>query len=177
MTLRFQGWIMRAHILQPQTYRTKEHNLPTIDQIKLNPSRHECNKEKEVQRYQLALFPMDPTYYSDIESQIELKHAAWTFAHWNEMGEDSQSETPSLSRVFEDDCLIFETTRKPRLEGEFSGFTTDDQFNGNYCQVVGHLQQLDLGDCMMSFHILEPAVHPSEIRDPIDDFNKGEDDW
>ena len=82
-----------------------------------------------------------------------------------------------MHRVIEDGLLVFETIREPRLEGEFSDFTTDDQFIGKHCQVVGHLQQLDLGDCMMSFHILEPAVHPSDLRDPIDDRTDGEDDW
>ena len=37
----------------------------------------------------------------------------------------------------------------------------DDELIGAYVQVVGHLQTQELGNCFLSFHILEPAVHPA----------------
>ena len=168
---------MSAHILQPSLHTNKERKAPTIDQIKADPYKYQHTGNKVVPKYRLTLFPLDPKYYDEIQSQVELRHSAWIFDKWDGTGEEPEPGPPSMHRVIEDGLLVFETIREPRLEGEFSDFTTDDEFIGKHCQVVGHLQQLDLGDCMMSFHILEPAVHPSDLRDPIDDRTDGEDDW
>ena len=168
---------MSAHILQPPSYKIQERNVPTIDQIKADPHKYQYSRDREVPRYRLRLFPFESTSFEEIESQVELSHSAWIFDKWDGTGEEPEPAPPSMHRVIEDDLLLFETIHQPRLEGEFSSFTTDDQFIGKSCQVVGRLQQLDLGDCMMSFHILEPAAHSSDLRDPIDDRDKGEDDW
>ena len=58
--------------------------------------------------------------------------------------------------------LKFESLHSPRLEGDFSFLTCDDEFIGALVQVVGHLQIQELGNCFLSFHILEPAVHPAQ---------------
>ena len=64
-------------------------------------------------------------------------------------------------RVFAGDCLKFESLHCPRLEGGFSSLSRDDELIGAYVQVVGRLQIQGLGNCFLSFHILEPAFHPA----------------
>ena len=49
----------------------------------------------------------------------------------------------------------------PRLEGDISHLAYDEELIGKYVQVVGHLQIAEIGICFLSFHILEPAVHPA----------------
>ena len=64
--------------------------------------------------------------------------------------------------MFAGDSLKFESLYIPRLEGDFSFLTRDDELIGAYVQVIGHLQIQELGNCFLSFHILEPAVHPAD---------------
>ena len=64
--------------------------------------------------------------------------------------------------MFTGDCLKFESLHSPRLEGNFSRLTYDEELIGKYVQIVGHLQIAEMGICVLSFHILEPAVHPAE---------------
>ncbi len=63
--------------------------------------------------------------------------------------------------MFAGDSLKFESLHIPRLVGDFSFLTRDDDLIGAFVHVVGHLQIQELGICFLSLHILEPAVHPA----------------
>ena len=69
---------------------------------------------------------------------------------------------PPESRISYRHGLIFESLRQPRLEGELKNAESDLDLHGKYVQVVGYVQQQELGNCFLSFHIVEPAVHPAD---------------
>ena len=58
--------------------------------------------------------------------------------------------------------VIFESLYQPRLEGELKDAESDLDLNGKCVQVVGYVQQQELGNCFLSFHIVEPAIHPAD---------------
>ena len=58
--------------------------------------------------------------------------------------------------------IKFESLLAPKLVGNISDLTHDQELSYKYVQVVGHLQIQDLGNCFLSFHIVESVVHPAE---------------
>ena len=138
--LRIQGYVTDAHVLEPYA----KHSY-------------------DIKRYELHLCPSDCTHFYDLEHRIEeLKRE-----HQQQQPHDSRcysNHDTSLAlkdRVFAGDSLKFESLHSSRLEGDFFLLTRDDELIGAYVQVVGHLQIQELGNCFLSFHILEPAVHPA----------------
>ena len=119
---------------------------------------------EDLVRYELHLFPQSFDVFCDLEHRIEelkqeheQKQSPYCERHYHLV------EHPGVKdRVFAGDCIKFESLYSPRLEGELSSLTHDDEFRGKYVQVVGHLQIQELGNCFLSFHIVEPAVHPAE---------------
>ena len=138
--VRIQGYVTDAHVLEPY-------------------AKHSYDNK----RYELYVCPSDCTHFYDLENRMcELKRE-----HEQQQLLDAEyclnhDKRPVLNdRVFAGDCLKFESLHSPRLEGEFSSLARDDELIGAYIQIVGHLQIQELGNCFLSFHILEPAVHPA----------------
>ena len=75
---------------------------------------------------------------------------------------DSIRTQPLTDRIFYGTQIKFESLLAPKLEGNLSDLTHDHELKYKYVQVVGHLQIQDLGNCFLSFHIVESAVHPAE---------------
>ena len=139
--LRIQGYVTDAHVLEPYA----KHSY-------------------DIKRYELYLLPSDYTHFYDLENRIiELKRE-----HERQQLLDaeyclSHDKRPVLKdRVFAGTSLKFESLHSPRLEGAFSSLANDNELIGAYVQVVGHLQIQELGNYFLSFHILEPAVHPAD---------------
>ena len=110
------------------------------------------------------LCPSDYTHFYDLEHRVEeLKREYEKQQPYESQRYANHDKRPVLKdRVFVGTSLKFESLHSPRLEGDFSFLTRDDEFIGSLVQVVGHLQIPELGNCFLSFHILEPAVHPAD---------------
>ena len=139
--VRFQGYVTDAHILE------------------LYPKH--CY---DIKRYELHLCPSDCTHFYDLEHRVEKLKREYEQQQPYDSQRFSNHGTclAPKDRVFAGDSLKFESLHSPRLEGDFSFLTRDDELIGAYVQVVGHLQIQELGNCFLSFHILEPAVHPAD---------------
>ena len=113
----------------------------------------------ELPRYYLAIQPEDPMVFDEIQEQVDQKKR--------------EAETPySPTEIFEDKIfdgckVIFQTTIEPRLEGELMEKNYDDELIGKFVQVVGHIQLLEIGNAMLSMHIVEPAFNSLDGFDPI----------
>ena len=67
--------------------------------------------------------------------------------------------------------------RPPRVIGELTDLQSDNDFKGNFEQVVGHVQVPERDkDPFIAFHIIEPAYQPlngfepiEELEDPLGD--------
>jgi hypothetical protein len=138
--VRIQGYVTDAHVLEPYA----KHSY-------------------DIKRYELHLCPSDCTHFYDLEHRVEeLKREYEQQQSYDSQRYSSHDTRLALKdRVFAGDCLKFESLHSPRLEGEFSSLSRDDELIGAYVQIVGHLQIQELGNCFLSFHILEPAVHPA----------------
>ena len=139
--VRIQGYVTDAHVLEPYA----KHSY-------------------ETKRYELHLCPSDCTHFYDLEHRVEeLKRGHKQHQSYDTHRHSNHDTCLALKdRVFAGDSLKFESLHIPRLEGDFSFLTRDDELIGAYVQVVGHLQIQELGNCFLSFHILEPAVHPAD---------------
>ena len=138
--VRIQGYVTDAHVLEPY-------------------AKHSC----DIKRYELNLYPSDCTHFYDLENRIEeLKQQHEQQQPYHQLRYSNfDNQIAPRDRVFDSDCLKFESLHSPRMEGEFSSLARDDELIGAYVQIVGHLQIQELGNCFLSFHILEPAVHPA----------------
>ena len=112
-------------------------------------------------KYKLRLHP-DSYIFDELEHKIKELQECWLMEQ-----PPSNPETPAIpSTYIIDGCLInLETIRKPQLIDSLSKYTRDETFLGKYVQVTGHLQIQRLGNCFLSFHILEPANSPVWLRD------------
>ena len=139
--VRIQGYVTDAHVLEPYA----KHSYDT-------------------KRYELHLCPSDCTHFYNLEHRVEeLKREYEQHQSCDAQRYSNHDTRLALKdRVFAGDCLKFESLHSPRLEGEFSSLSRDDELIGAYVQVVGHLQIQELGNCFLSFHILEPAVINAE---------------
>ena len=138
--VRIQGYVTDAHVLEPYA----KHSY-------------------DIKRYELNLCPSDCTHFYDLENRIEelkQQHEQQQLYHQLRYSNFDNQNAPR-DRVFDSDCLKFESLHSPKLEGEFHLLAYDDELIGKFVQVVGHLQIQELGNCFLSFHILEPAVHPA----------------
>jgi|TARA_R100000479_G_scaffold147803_1_gene83308 hypothetical protein len=138
--VRIQGCVTDAHVLEPYA----KHSY-------------------ESKRYELHLCPSDCTHFYDLEHRVEeLKREHEQHQSYDTQRYSNHDTCLALKdRVFAGDCLKFESLHIPRLEGNFSCLAYDEELIGMYVQVVGHLQIADIGICFLSFHILEPAIHPA----------------
>ena len=113
----------------------------------------------ELPRYYLAIQPENPMVFDEIQEQVDQKKR--------------EAETPYSSteiiedKIFDGCKVIFQTTIEPRLEGELMDNSYDDELIGKFVQVVGHIQLLEIGNAMLSMHIVEPAFNSLDGFDPI----------
>ena len=113
----------------------------------------------ELPRYYLAIQPEDPIVFDEIQEQVDQKKRE---------AETPYSPTESFEDEIFDGCkVIFQTTIEPRLEGELMDKNYDDELIGKFVQVVGHIQLLEIGNAMLSMHIIEPAFNSLDGFDPI----------
>jgi len=113
----------------------------------------------ELPRYYLAMQPENPMIFDEIQEQVDqTKREAETPYSPTEIFED---------KIFDGCKVIFQTTIEPRLEGELMDTTYDDELVGKLVQVVGHIQLLEIGNAMLSMHIVEPAFNSLDGFDPI----------
>ena len=113
----------------------------------------------ELPRYYLAIQPEDPIVFDELQEQVDQRKLE---------AETHYSPTESITDEIFDGCkVIFQTTIEPRLEGELMDTTYDDELIGKFVQVVGHIQLLEIGNAMLSMHIVEPAFNSLDGFDPI----------
>ena len=113
----------------------------------------------ESPRYYLAVQPEDPIVFDEIQEQVDQKKRE---------AEAPYAPTQSFEDEIFDGCeVIFQTTIQPRLEGGLMDKTYDDELIGKFVQVVGHIQLLEIGNTMLSMHIVEPAFNSLDGFDPI----------
>ena len=130
--IRTKGWITHASILQPRSGYGAE----------------------EV--FRLSLSPEFPWIYNEIEDMAtELKDE-------KKQSSPTQYSFISSSEPYPDHLIngseiLFETIRKPQLLNTLAKFENDDEFLGEFVQVVGHMQIHDLGIVYISPHIIETA--------------------
>ena len=118
----------------------------------------------ESKRYELHLCPSDYTHFYDLEHRVEeLKREHEQHQSYDVQRQSNRDTCLALKdRVFANDCLKFESLHSSQLQGDFSRLAYDEELIGKYVQVVGHLQIAEIGICFLSFHILEPAIHPAQ---------------
>lgn len=139
-TIRIQGYVTSADVLQPFT--TYHHDNP---------------------RYELTVLPSNPDIFYEIEHQIEeVKRQFYQSQPMSFYHEENNHPSRHLpDRVFEQDCIKFESLFPPRLEGELADLLHDDELLNRFVQVVGNVQIQERGNCFLSFHIVEPMMHPA----------------
>ena len=96
----------------------------------------------------------------ELVTDVQHRESKWCTEHSSQ----EQNNSPE-SRISYENGLIFESLYPPRLEGELKNAESNLDLCGKYVQVVGNVQQQELGNCFLSFHIVEPAVHPAELFD------------
>ena len=138
--IRIQGYVLSADIHEPTA---------TI--------------QDEKPKYELQIAPFNPNswhYISEIAEELKWKYEQQQYQkppHYAEM------PTPKVKdRLEKDGCILFESLYKPKLIGTLAETRYDDELFHQYVQVVGHVQIQELGNCFLSFHIVEPQMHPSE---------------
>lgn len=141
--IRMRGYVLGAYVLQPIT--TSPDNIP---------------------KYELLLLPENPTSYYEIDQIAgNLKENWW---------QDKLLETPTYDeevipevedRLFDCDCIKFESLFQPKLEGRLKEYFDDEQLVTSFVQVVGHVQIQEWGNCFNSFHIVEAAIHSADKLD------------
>ena len=111
--------------------------------------------------YRLRLEP-DDYIFDELEESIKELQEGWLIER-----PPSNPDTPPIppTNIIDGCVLNFKTIRKPQLIDSFSKYTRDENFFGKFVQAVGHLQIQRLGNCFLSFHILEPANSPVWLTD------------
>ena len=112
----------------------------------------------EVPRYNLAVQPENPIVFNELQEQVDQKKRE---------AETPYSSTESFKdEIFEGCEVIFQTIIEPRLEGDLFNRDHDDELIGMFVQVVGHIHILEVGNAMLSMHIVEPAFNSLNGFDP-----------
>lgn len=139
-TIRIQGYVTSSDVLQPFT--TYHHDKP---------------------RYELTVLPSSPDIFYELEQQIEeakrLFFQSQPMSFYHEENHHPLRQLPD--RVFEQDCIKFESLYQPRLEGELADCLHDDELLNSFVQVVGSIKIQECGNCFLSFHIVESMLHPA----------------
>jgi hypothetical protein len=102
--------------------------------------------------YKLRLHP-ESYLFNELEEGIKKLQEDWLIQQ-----PPSNPDTPPIPPTnIIDGCVInLQTIRKPQLIGSLSKLDKDENLYGKFVQAVGHLQIQMLGNCFLSFHILEP---------------------
>ena len=139
-----RGYVMGADVLEP--FATYPEDQP---------------------RYELLIIPEHPySYENEIMPIVEyLKHEHEKQKYLQGPSYENREILVVKDRIVIDDCLKFESLFEPRLEGELADLATDHELVTRFVQVVGHVQIQEFGNCFLSFHIVEPAVHSADGLD------------
>ena len=151
--IRITGYVDQADVLEPYMQRAyaleKEGIYQGIYQ-EIEP----------IKKYRLFLMASSWSDAMELVTEVENCEFEWCMEH----SPQGQNDPPE-SRISYENGLIFESLYPPRLEGELNNAESDLDLCGKYVQVVGYVQQQELGNCFLSFHIVEPAIHPAELFD------------
>ncbi len=122
---------------------------------------------KDQPRYELLIIPEHcDSYENEILPIVEyLKGEHEKQKYLPDPSYEDHEEPVVKDRVVVRECLKFESLFKPRLEGELADLATDYELVTKFIQVVGHVQIQEFGNCFLSFHIVEPAVHSADKID------------
>ena len=138
--IRTQGYILNANVFEPH-----------------------WKWGDEAPKYELYLTPYDSNEFYILEDIIEQLKREHKYSKPQSITTPESIRTqPLTDRIFYGTQIKFESLLAPKLEGNLSDLTHDHELKYKYVQVVGHLQIQDLGNCFLSFHIVESAVHPAE---------------
>ena len=150
--IRITGYVDQADVLEPYMQRAyalgKEGIYQGIYQ-EIEP----------IKKYRLFLMA-SMSDVMELVTDVQHREFEWCMEH----SPQGQNDPPE-SRISYENGLIFESLYPPRLEGELKNAESDLDLCGKYVQVVGYVQQQELGNCFLSFHIVEPAIHPAELFD------------
>ena len=114
----------------------------------------------QLSRYYLAIHPEDSIVFDELKDHVDQRKLEVETPY-------SQFESHE-DEVFDGCKVVFQTTIEPLLEGELSNRQYDDELVGKFVQVVGHIQILEVGNAMLSMHIVEPAFNSLEGFDPTE---------
>ena len=138
-----RGYVLEAYVLQPIT--TSPDNIP---------------------KYELLLLPENPTSYYEIDRIAgTLKENWWQDKLLEIPASDEAVITAAKDKLFDRDCIKFESLFQPKLEGHLKEYFDDEQLVTSFVQVVGHVQIQEWGNCFNSFHIVEPVIHSADKLD------------
>ena len=146
--IRITGYVDQADVLEPYMQRAYELGTEGIYQ-EIEP----------IKKYRLVLMA-SMSDVMELVTDVQHREFEWCMEH----SPQGQNNSPE-SRISYENGLIFESLYPPRLEGELKDAESDLDLYGKYVQVVGYVQQQELGNCFLSFHIVEPAVHPAALFD------------
>ena len=133
--IRTNGYILDASVIDPMTEKLTGNKI-----------------------YRLSLMPESPSAFEEIEDQV--RQAKELHAQQFSLNPDFDFETRSKGfkdRLIKDDCLLFESLFKPKLEGLLRQVDRDDLLIPEFVQVVGHVQVQEYGNCFLSIHLIEAA--------------------
>ena len=143
--IRITGYVDQADVLEPYMQRAYELGTEGIYQ-----------EIESIKKYRLFLMA-SMSDVMELVKNVQHREFEWCMEH-SPQGQNN----PPESRISYENGLIFESLYQPRLEGELKNAESDLDLHGKYVQVVGYIQQQELGNCFLSFHIVEPAVHPAD---------------
>ena len=133
--IRTKGYILDASVIDPMTEKLTGNKI-----------------------YRLSLMPESPSVFDEIEEQA--RQAKELHAQQFTSNPDFDFETRSKGfkdRLIKDDCLLFESLFKPKLEGLLRQIDRDELLIPEFVQVVGHVQVQEYGNCFLSIHLIEAA--------------------
>ena len=137
---RIKGYVMTAHVFEQ--HRKNSYEKP---------------------RYELYIIPDDPNEICKLEDRIEqLKREHECQKPQLFLSPDAANAPNLPDRIIHGCEIKFESLHPPILEGDLSDLNHDYELEHRYVQVVGHLQIHELGNCFLSFHIVESAIHPAD---------------
>ena len=143
--IRITGYVDQADVLEPYMQRAYKLGTEGIYQ-EIEP----------IKKYRLFLMA-SMSDVMELVTDVQHREFEWCMEH-SPQGQNN----PPESRISYENGLIFESLYQQRLEGELKNAESDLDLHGKYVQVVGYVQQQELGNCFLSFHIVEPAVHSAD---------------
>ena len=117
-------------------------------------------------KYELLLLPENPTSCYEIDQIAgNLKENWWQDKLLEPPAYNEVAIPAAKDKLFDHDCIKFESLFQPQLEGHLKEYFDDEQLVTSFVQVVGHVQIQEWGNCLNSFHIVEPAIHSADKLD------------